>query len=128
MRHLGLVQLEERSRAIDHATARRVEHPVADMLALEPLRRHEGLRHVAHHLSTDLADVLRQDDARPPPRVLEPHRLQMLGAEERAVGDDRGPGPSRRQRHGGRAVREDRVCDRALEPVVEEVGRRADLR
>src|SRR5205823_12972442 len=36
----------------------------ADVLALEPLRRHEDLGHVAHHLGTDLTDVLRQDDAR----------------------------------------------------------------
>src|SRR2546430_13615349 len=33
-------------------------------LTLEPLRRQEGLRHLAHHLGADLADVLRQDDAR----------------------------------------------------------------
>src|SRR5207245_10918994 len=45
--HLGLAQLEEHSRAIDHATSRRVEHPVADVLALESLRRQEGLRHLA---------------------------------------------------------------------------------
>ena len=128
MCHLGLAQLEEHPRAIDHATSRRVEHPVADVLALEPLRRQEGLRHLAHHLSADLADVLRQDDARPPTRILEPHRVQVLGAEECAVGDDRWPGAFRRQRRGPRAVGEDRVRDGALEPVVEEVGGGADLR
>src|SRR6266446_1599132 len=71
---LLLAQVQQRSGAVDHPPSRGVQDPVADVLALEPLRRHQDLGHLAHHGGADTTDVLREDHARPPARILESHR------------------------------------------------------
>ena len=84
-------------------------------------------RHLGHHPGADAPHVLGEDHARPAARVLEAHGVEVLGAEQGAVLDDRRPAAGADERERPRAVGEDGVGHRALQPVVEEVGRRADL-
>src|SRR2546426_277345 len=78
---LLLAQVQQRSGAVDHPPSRGAQDPVADVLALEPLRRHQDLGHLAHHGGADTTDILREDHARPPAGILQSHRAEVLGAE-----------------------------------------------
>ena len=123
-----LVQVEQHAGAIEHASSRGVQHPVPRCPSrLSPCALHQRRRHLAHHHRADAPHVLGEHHARPPARVLEAHRVEVLGAEHGAMLHDRRPAAVATQGERARAVGEDGVGHRALQPVVEEVGRRADL-
>src|SRR5262249_5032492 len=89
----GLVlEPEQRARAIEHSAAGGMQDPVTNVLALEALGVHEHAHHLAEHRGADPANVLGKDDARPPARILEAHRIQVLGTKQRAMCDHARPG------------------------------------
>ena len=45
---------------VDHPSSRGMQDPIADVPALEPLRRHQDRRHLAHHDRADAANALYQ--------------------------------------------------------------------
>src|SRR5438034_659388 len=75
---LRVVEAEEPPRLVDHPAAGRVQHEVADVLLLEPLRFHQALGHLLHHGGPDTSHVLGQHDALAAAGKLEAHGGQVL--------------------------------------------------
>src|SRR5713101_4514867 len=82
VRELALLERHEAADLLDHAPARRVQDEVRDVVLLQPLRGHERLGHLGHHGRADAPHVLREHHPRPPARILEAHRAQVLRAED----------------------------------------------
>src|SRR5262249_56495635 len=102
-------------------------HEMTPVLLFEPLRGNEALAHLLTHASPDAAHLLGEHHARPPAGELEAHGGEMLRTEARLLRHDGRPLPLAAHREGTRAVREDGVRHRALQPPVEEKGGGADL-
>jgi hypothetical protein len=71
------------------------------------------------HAAEPVAHAVQTPRPRAAAGILESHRRQVLGAEQRAMADDARPLRACREGHGAGAIGEDRVGHRALEAVGE---------
>src|SRR5215469_4058923 len=85
VRDLGVVELEETARLLDHASAGGVQYEVTHVLLLEPLRGHEALGHLLHHAGPDAAHLLGELHARPPVANIEAQDGELLLTEQRLL-------------------------------------------